>query len=276
MSLASEARAEFEPTLEVPRYDLTVAEMEALASDLLVEKSSELVSQEAVECFVIEHDSKYANLARSIEREVFEKYFGNNANEMAAEYGPYETQSIFFVSVDKTNGKPVGVMRAIENGPAGLKTLNDLNQMHDSEPETFPHVDQGVLDAAHGVKDLDECWDMGTAAVRDDYRHNTQLSVQLYRATYLAAQERGIDHYISVIDARPLGKMVKFLGIPFVPINDSESFPYLGSPASYAIHGDVREFVPRIMRKRWTARGFMARKALTPLAMGTKDEAIHL
>lgn len=256
------------------RYDLDLSEMQLLTNQLLDERLPE--TTDTVVCYRVDSNSQYANIARTVEREIFEKYFGNDAEVMELEYGPYENQSIFFLSIDQDLKTPAGVLRVIENGPSGLKTLNDLESMAiDGVPNT-PRIDKEKVRHYHDIESFEDCWDVGTVAVRKPYRSNTLTSVQLYRALYVSALEEGIDHFISVIDRKPHEKMTKYLGIPFVPLAGSEPFSYLGSAESNAVYGDVTEFYRKMNRKRWTVRGALARSALNPLVKGTIDHSLHL
>lgn len=257
------------------RYDLSAEQMRASVRHLLREREPH--TDDRVVCYRLERGTEYENVARTVEREVFEKFFGNDAEEMAEEYGPYESQSIFFLSVDQFSGEPAGVLRVIENGPSGFKTLNDLEA---SQDPLVPQLTATEVQEFHDIESLDAVWDVGTVAVRKEYRASRsqaqEASVQLYRALYTSALESGIDHFVSIIDARPYDKMVNYLGIPFVPMADTAGFSYLGSEKSFAVYGDVGEFYGKMNRKRKTIRGIMARKALSPLVKGTNDGAIHL
>lgn len=262
------------PRFHEPRYDLGPDEAKELVARLLAER--EPSSPESVVCYRLGPDSPYANVARAVEREVFEHYFGNDAEEMQKEYGPYEDQSVFFLSVDRETGEPAGALRAIENGPRGLKTLNDLAAARENGDEAVPHITPDQVQEFHGVESFDDCWDVGTLAVRKPYRATTDTSIQLYRALYVSALNEGINHFISVIDAHSHNKMTGYLGIPFVPLVDSAPFPYLGSKQSHAVYGEVPEFYPKMNRQRYTLKGLLARRALRPLVKGTKDHALQL
>jgi hypothetical protein len=253
-----------------PRYDLDDSEMQELSRTLLEERDPGAADK--VVCYRLERGSAYENVARSVEREVFEKYFGNTSEQMLEEYGPYEDQSVFFLSIDQELGQPAGVLRVIENGPAGLKTLNDL----ENAPAEVPRISALDVQSYHDIESFDDCWDVGTVAVRKPYRSDTLTSVQLYRALYVSALDQNIEHFVSIIDHKPYVKMTDYLGIPFVPMLNSEPFPYLGSPASHAVYGDVSEFYPKMNRKRYTVRGALARSALRPLVKGTSDHSLQL
>lgn len=267
----------YEQALAV-RYDLSAEEMNTLTAQLLEER--EPSSKDQIICYRLDKGSEYEDVARSIECEVFEQYFGNDAEEMFEEYGKYEDQSIFFLSVDQQTQTPVGVLRVISNGSEGLKTLNDLQELVGDEHPEIPDLPMDSVLQAHHIDDLDECWDVGTVAVRKEYRTDKaqaqEASVQLYRALYVSALEEGINHFVSIIDARPFNKMVDYLGIPFVPMMGTKPFPYLGSESSYAAYGNVTEFYKKMNRKRYTVKGLLARRALQPLVKGTADSSIEL
>lgn len=271
---------ELERTIEVPsayapRYELADVELSSLTAQLLAEREPH--TDQAVVCYRVENDSKYANVARTIERQVFEVYFGNTADDMMEEYGPYEEQSVFFLSVDKDKRNPVGVLRAIRNGSAGLKSLNDLEAFTGGDDRgALPRITIDGVQQFHNIDSLDKCWDVGTVAVTKPYRSDTLTSVQLYRALYVSALDNGVDYFVSIIDKKPYEKMTHYLGIPFVPLVGSEQFPYLGSSASQAVYGEVPEFYRKMNRKRFTLRGALARRALRPLVKGTLDDALHL
>lgn len=262
------------PDLFEARYDLDEKTMLELTARLLQERAHE--GKEPIVCYRVDTKSPYANVARSVEREVFEQYFGNDAECMREEYGPYEDQSVFFLSVDQETGTPAGVLRAIENGPSSLKTLNDLESAWKKDEPHIPYITREAAQQSHGIESFDNCWDVGTVAVRKPYRADTLTSVQLYRALYVSALEENIDHFISIIAAKPYKKMTEYLGIPFVPLAGSEPFPYLGSPVNYAAYGNVTEFYQKMNRKRYTVKGMLARRALGPLVKGTRDNALQL
>ncbi|TFD77708.1 hypothetical protein [Cryobacterium fucosi] len=253
-----------------PGYDLSADEVGDLTAELLASLDCDWPAKYRYVGIEIAGDSPFSNIARHIERVVFEESFGNDAAQMTAEYGPYEAGSVFFVSIDRSTEMPSGALRIIGNSPRGFKTLNDAR----SEPFSIRPAD--VADQ-HGIDDPDALWDVGTVAVLPQHRSGAgAVSVQLYRAMYLSALQHGIDHLVSIIDDVPLRKLVGFLGIPFVPLAGSAPGPYLGSPKSQAVYCHVPDFQPRTRRHRWTVRGFLARKALARLARGSDDDALSL
>lgn len=261
-------------------YELTPSTIDILTSRLIEERGGELPSEYRFVCFELAPGDPNSNIARYVERTVFEKYFKNDAKEMAREYGPYESSSRFFLSVDRESGKPSGALRVIENSPAGLKTLNDIDS------GAFPvNVDMKFASILHGIDDMDTVWDVGTVAVPTEYQKGSKAaSIQMYRAMYQSSLHHHIDHLVSVIDdtphkkhgSTPLRDIRDRLGVPFVALDGSEPAPYLGSGMSQAVHGYVPEFyeIMHEYRKNSFIGQVAMRDALRRLVEGTEDDAI--
>ena len=250
------------------KYDLSGDDVKALTSKLLYERPPR--SEERFICYMLDGDDEFSDIGRNVEREVFEHSFGNDAEEMAAEYGRYERTSTFFVSIDTENQAPTGALRVIGNSPQGFKSLNDL------EVSSLQLQPQQVLDH-YKIENPDTVWDIGTVAVLPEFRSAAgSISVQLYRAMYVTAMQRGVEHFVSIIDQKPLQKLVDYLGIPFKSLMDSQPFSYLGSDASQAVYGYVPEFYKKMNRKRMTMKGLLARKALNRLVRGSEDHTLQL
>lgn len=249
------------------RYDLNEREMMLRTSRLLDEIPP--ATERRYVCYELD-SPEIADVARTIERTVFETSFDNGAGEMTRIYGPYEAASRFLLSVDQIERRPVGALRIISNSPAGLMTLNTL-------PADATPMSAGELLSHHGITSLDDCWDVGTVAVMPEYRRQGKgISVQLYRGLYVSATNEGIEHMTSIIDLHPYETMTKYLGIPFVPLGGSGPFSYEGSEESVAVYGHIPDFYPKMRRKSMTAKGLLARKALWPLVFGTEDDALLL
>lgn len=254
---------------QAPRYDLD--------RDELLQRTREFVdshppsSDSHYICYRID-DQRDEDIARTVERMVFEDTFGNDSAEMASLYGPYEAASRFFLTVDQQTGHPVGALRVITNSENGLMTLNTL-------PESIDPPSTEEIMAQHGIESLDDVWDVGTVAVLPEYRGKSGgVSVQLYRALYVSMMNEGVEHMISVIDQKPYETMTKYLGIPFEPLAGVEPFDYAGSAMSVATYGHVPDFFPKMDHKaKWTFTGrVLARKALSALVYGRKDAALEI
>ena len=94
-----------------------------------------------------------ADVARTVEREVFEVEFALDAATMAAEYRQYEADSLFFVVLDRKTGLPAGAARMIDGGG---KTLDDAPDIIDTPLSTIV-----ALHDLHNGR----IWDFATIAV---------------------------------------------------------------------------------------------------------------
>ena len=187
-------------------------------------------------CYPLSGTGRFADLGRTVELEVFGAVFGDDRAKLEAEYGPYDQASRFFVVMDQRRRRAAGVLRVIENSAVGLKTLRDIaGPLGLSEAE---------VRARHGIGDLDRCWDVGTLAVRPEYRRSgtrrRTVSLLLYRALYVHALRTGVEHVVTAMD-RHAHRVLLTLGVLFVPVCGSEPFDYMGSPCT-ALHGSVPDF----------------------------------
>lgn len=259
---------EFEAESRRVRYDLSEEEMRQRIGAFL-EKNARGEQNTQVECYLVD-DVDMQDVARTVERSVFERSFGNDASQMEEIYGAYEDASTFFLSIDTTEHRPVGALRAIRHSSAGLMTLNTL-------PAEATHLSAEQISDHYRMGSHETTWDIGTVAILPEYRRDGKgVSVQLYRAMYLAAMNEGTEHLTSIIDERPLETMTKYLGIPFEQMKGTEPFAYEGSAKSVAVHGYVPDFYSKMKRKSFTVKGLLARKALWPLVFGKNDAAIHI
>lgn len=177
-----------------------------------------------------------ADLARTLERQVFEEEFGNDAATMVAEYGPYEERSLFFLVLDRRAGLPVGAGRAIAGGG---KTFDDA-------PAHIGVGPAGIV-AAHDMHD-GLIWDNATLAVLPGYRGGRSalaVSSLLYRTFLNAGRQAGVRHVVTLLDRRAHRNMM-LLGVPLVPMAGSAPFAYLGSASTRALYVPFADLEPSI------------------------------
>lgn len=261
----------------LPDYEIPLATVKDL-SEKLIDYSRDRVPLPyrfiAVE---VEGTSPYANIGRYIERTVFESSFGNNASEMSQEYGPYEKASRFYLSLDRENQVPTGVLRIIQNSSAGLKSWDDAVK--------YFNVDIHKAQALEGLEVFEKVWDVGTIAVLPEYRRNTgPVSILLERALYLSAMANDIRGILSIVDDKPLIKMRstwRGVGIPFQNLPGTSGQPYLGSKKSFAVYGHIPDFYEKMSNHKNSFRGKMIARyilgdALERLVEGRADDAIIL
>ena len=225
-------------------------------------------------------ESEYANLARTVEANVFMERFKEPHSQTATTYRPYEQQSIFLLAIDTKDAEAAGALRVVANGDNGILTLNDLAEPPNDE-KTAPQVDIEAALAAKGISDVSECWDVETVAVDKKYRKVTEVSTMLYRAMYINARKHGVKHLVTILDENPYKKVMEpYLGIPFTAFGGLDApFKYYNSEASYALHGYVPEFFREMVKHEFTtSKGWAATAAgaLTRLVWGTRDKQIQL
>ena len=251
-------------------YDIPYDQVSILIHNLLAERPPQTDGD--LICYQLDWDDPASDVARYVERAVFEKYFQNDAEKMREEYGPYEDASRFFLTIDQTTRQPVGALRIIQDSDVGLKVFNDAEK----EEQLAPFSHEAAM-RHHGIDSLDSTWEVGTVAVMPRYR-DTDAAVQLYRAMYTAAVGNEVEHLVSAIDTRPLKKMTKYLGIPFVPLMGTKPFEYLGSATTQLVYGYVPEFYPqmsKMAKRKYSIKSRIAKKALDQLVFGKEDDAIQ-
>jgi len=227
----------------VPSYALDDRPVRALAAHALAGHPSGA----RFVALALRPDDPRADLARTLERQVFEEAFGNDTATMTAEYGPYEESSLFFLVLDRRAGRPVGAGRAIEGGG---KTFDDAPG----------HIGTGLgeIIAAHDMHD-GVIWDNATLAVLPEYRGGRSalaVSSLLYRTFLNAGRQAGVRHVVTMLDRRAHRNMM-LLGAPLVPMAGSAPFEYLGSPSTRALYVPFADLEPSIARqaKRLRAPG---------------------
>lgn len=216
-------------------------------------------------CYEVSGGHQCADIGRSVEGEVFRAVFNDTPQEMKIEYGPYEGQSTFFLSVDRKLRRAAGVLRVINYGENGFKTLNDLSHL-------VSHRE--VLDQ-HDIARLDDCYDMGTVAIRKVYRGNLSSAAQLYRAAQLSAERVGVKHYIAALDHRAYDRLVSYVGAPFVPLARLGRVKYMGSSETQPAFMNLDDVMSSLWRKIFTPKGAVAWRVSIPQMLGTLDHTIY-
>ena len=165
--------------------------------------------------------------ARQCEEDVFLKAFGNTREQLDAEYGPYDEQSIFLTVSDEDN-VVLGACRIITPGPAGLKTLNDVRQ--------DPWFVDGERSARAAGADLDLTWDIATLGVRDGHRGSrVKVSLALYHGILRAGRANGIRSLTAILDEQAR-RVLAALDYTHLPLPGTKSAPYLGSASSTPVY----------------------------------------
>jgi hypothetical protein len=166
--------------------------------------------------------------ALDCEAEVFLRWFGNTAAQLADEYGPYADSTVFLVVADR-HDHVVGAVRLLApGGRAGLKTLVDV-----AEPPW--RVDGEASAAAVGI-DLSSTWEVATLGVRrTSDADRVQLALALYHGLMTIAQVNRMSSFVAVLDER-VRRLLSSVGIITHPLPGTSTAPYLGSGASTPVY----------------------------------------
>ena len=191
----------------------------------------ELVPPDVIEPFGVYASASLdptAELARHVERVVFLEAFGNTAELLAKEYGPYEAASLFLCVVDHRRQVPAGMMRVLVPSPAGFKSLVDI------EPIWGLTVD-ALFSGAGLTHEPERTWDVATLAVGPEYRGKAAsglVSLALYQAVTMLARHRDVDWLVAIFDV-PVLRMIRWkLRMTFAGFPGIGAASYLGSTAS--------------------------------------------
>jgi hypothetical protein len=179
---------------------------------------------------VFDPDGDTLEAARACEAEVFLRAYGNTVEDLDLEYGPYEDTSVF-MALTANDGGVVAACRLITPGEAGLKTINDTGRA--------PWGVDGTRSARAARIDLSRTWDVATIGVRADAGHSRIFAAAaLYHGIAVAAQVNRIQTVVMIMDERAR-RLLTALGVVTQPLPGTHTAPYLGSPASTPLYGNL-------------------------------------
>ncbi|MDO8309220.1 MAG: hypothetical protein Q7V58_12800 [Actinomycetota bacterium] len=165
--------------------------------------------------------------ARACEQDVFLRAFGNTAEQLQEEYGPYDDQSVW-LTVSDDEGFVLGSCRIITPGPAGLKTLNDVARA--------PWGIDGPRSARAAGADLEATWDIATLGVREAHRGSrVRVALALYHGILRAGRANGIRTLTAIFD-EPARRVLAALDYRHVALPGTYAAPYLGSESSTPVY----------------------------------------
>jgi hypothetical protein len=183
-----------------------------------------------------------SELARHVERAVFNEFFNNSPELLAAEYGPYEASTLFLCVLDHRRRLPAGVIRLVLPSPAGLKSLADVESV-------WGHRLDDVLGRTNLTLEADRVWDVATLAVDSEYRGratNGLVSLALYQGLAQAALRCNVGWVVTILDLVVLNLLQQATSQPFQRFAGLEPLPYLDSPASLPVYSDVDAYFSRL------------------------------
>ncbi|KAK8023637.1 hypothetical protein PG993_011703 [Apiospora rasikravindrae] len=228
----------------VARYTLSDADLDKLSRRLLTEQPPKV--SDSLVVYRLDGMDVLSNLARHIEREVFEESFGNDDGQMRQIYGLYEDVSTFFLVMDQVARRPVGALRA-------MRPRADLGFLTLREAEKYTGVTVAQFRKHHGLEDdwAERTVDWGTLAVPKQHRaaNGHLLAAMLFRAGQVRSCLEGMRHYILLADA-DLHRTFDMLGYPFAALAGTKPFSYEGSTSSALLYGCPGEFFAAMERKK--------------------------
>jgi hypothetical protein len=192
--------------------------------------------------YVLPADDPAAELARSVEREVFFEYFGNTEELLADEYAPFESASVFLCVVDHLRRRPAGTIRLILPSPAGFKSLIDLERAWDVAPAE-------VFERAGMSPDGRSMWDVATLAVTRDYRGAASsglVSLGLYQGVNVLGHRLDTPFAVAILDLVVLELLNDSFHRPFSGFAGLEPKRYLDSPSSLPVFCDAHDYWSRL------------------------------
>jgi len=178
--------------------------------------------------------------ARACELEVFDAAYGNSRDELDAEYGPYDDQSVFIALVD-ADGRAQGACRVITWGERGLKSLNDL----DRDPWRL----DGMRSARAAGIDPVTTWDIATLGVRSELgRAGVMAAASLYHGLVAAGRANGVTTMITIVDER-VRTLLHSVGLSTHVLPGTFPGEYLGSPKSTPAYAHLAAVVDNQRRR---------------------------
>ena len=165
--------------------------------------------------------------ARDCEADVFLRWYGNTRAQLAAEYGPYECDSVFVALVDE-KGEALACARLLTGSSGSLKTIDDLNGA--------PWSLDGSRSAAAAGVHLPSTWEVATMGVRPGVQHgHVRLAFALYHGIASTIRANRVSAIVAILDHR-VSWLLGSIGIDMRPFPGAGPAPYLGSHSSTPVY----------------------------------------
>lgn len=220
--------------------DLVQEEMRELATRVVEAAGN---PTEPFGVYVFTADQPESELARHIERTVFDETFGNPAELLEAEYAPYEGSTVFYCVIDHRRCLPAGMMRVILPSGLRLKTFQVIEEVWGAELE-------GVIEDTGIEWDLTCTWDVTTLAVAAEYRGKSTdglISLGLYQTLVRSAMAGEARVLVTILDMKPLDLIQTFTHNAFHEFDGIRPKSYLDSPLSIPVYVEFEEWLPRVL-----------------------------
>ena len=183
-----------------------------------------------------------SELARHVERTVFEETFGNPRELLDEEYGPYEGSTVFYCVIDQRRRLPAGMMRIILPSEQGLKTFQVIEEVWGTPAEQ-------IMARTDTTWDLTRAFDVTTLAVAPEYRGKSTdglISLGLYQTLVRSGLEGAARFLVTILDMKPLDLIQTFTHNCFQEFPGIEAKSYLDSPLSIPMFLEFSEWLPRL------------------------------
>ncbi|WP_380168953.1 hypothetical protein [Jannaschia sp. R86511] len=167
--------------------------------------------------------------ARACEADVFMARYGNTREQLAEEYGPYEDHSVF-LALATPAGEVEAAVRFIVPGPAGLKSLVDVQR----EPW---HADASASAGVAGL-DLERTWDIATLSARSQRADGVSHVAALYHGIAQATRANDVTGTVAILDIR-VRRLLDSVGLHYRTLPGTRVRPYLGSAASVPVYAEM-------------------------------------
>jgi hypothetical protein len=178
--------------------------------------------------------------ARACESDVFLQTYGNTREQLADEYGPYESSAVFIAIADSED-RVVGTVRLIMPGEAGLKIFHDIQ----AEPWSVNAAD---VQRRAGI-DPSRAWEIATLSVRRELKGRSMLTAAaLYHGLIQTIRANDIGTVAMIVDKR-FRALLHSVSLVQHALPGTGPQAYLGSPSStpvYAKCPDVIDLQRRI------------------------------
>jgi hypothetical protein len=170
--------------------------------------------------------------ARACETEVFGRRFGNTADQLGLEYGPYEPATTFG-AVLRPDGIAVGAVRLIRPGPHPLKTVQDASgPPWNASAEDFERA--AGVDPAH-------TWDVASFTVDSVAAGaDPRVVMALLSVMFEAFRDSSVTGFLAILDS-VADRALRGLGVRMFDLPGAKPAPYLGSPRSVPVYRQVSD-----------------------------------
>ncbi len=192
--------------------------------------------------YLFEPTAPESELARHVERVVFDRWFGNSRETLEVEYGPHEEQVFFLCVIDHRRRLPAGMARFGAPSSRRRKSFDDIEAMWGVEVANLEL-------AATKSWSVDDTWDSLTIGVLDEYRGKATdglISLALLQTAVRLMRRCAASTAVTIVDLRVLELFQTMLREPYQVFIGLEPRQYLDSPLSVPAMLDLDDWEPRL------------------------------